>query len=369
MVREQPEYQTGVLLGSVKKVYGGAFCGHADAYRDGEQDIIQCFVDGATSLELYRGKDISKYEQSLWIQTRSVVERIRDVFDFEVDSYLKHFAQVLVDSNVTLRWNLEKNNCQQFAVRLLKGLDLHTLFYRIPRNYFTDAMVKDKKSWPSRRYLLSFGSGVDTPLALLRPQHRSLVWRFYHDKRDHCDMIEYAEELFEKPHPASSVALKVICNYTVPQSENPAVSNDELSTVDALWTLPRDTLSILQTHLMRSRARYSSREGYALTDKEWTLNRLRVLDQLSLFAATSSAFVCALIEEVAKTNLSYTRYLWPIGEMHGTLYVSERVVEYRNIIMFVTGRERDWHKRELLCLVERVMTKIERRKHKVSFAN
>ena len=180
------------FLGSVKKIYGGAFSGHADAFREGEQEIIKCFIEAADSFQYLPGKSVAANRKRLFRHSTLVVGKIQELFGSEVEIYLQHFANAISSLSTPLRWDLDTNNCQHFTRNLLNQLDVSTLFHRFPINYFNNEAVKKKKQWPFPRYLLSFGSDIDTPIALLRPQVRSLIWNFYHQKRDDCDMIEFA---------------------------------------------------------------------------------------------------------------------------------------------------------------------------------
>ena len=148
----------------------------------------------------------------------------------------------------------------------------------------------------------------------MRPQHWSVVWAFYHGNRDNCDLIEYAERTVLKqasipPHLRRMSVLKC------------SESGSDLSAealVDSLWELPRDILSMLQTHLLRRSEKYSSPQGFSPTQQEWVKNRLQVLLQLDSFAcfagAWGSAWLAEIIQEprpvVTPWLLAGCRHLW-----------------------------------------------------------
>jgi hypothetical protein len=46
--------------------------------------------------------------------------------------------------------------------------------------------------------------------------------------------------------------------------------------LDALWDLPQDTMSILQSHLFQPSTKYSTTQNKALEREDWIENRLRV---------------------------------------------------------------------------------------------
>ncbi|RDW66953.1 hypothetical protein BP5796_09702 [Coleophoma crateriformis] len=336
------------FLGSVKKIYGGAFSGHAEAFRDLEQEIIKCFVKTADSFQYLPGKAVLANQKRLFRLSALVVSKIQEIFGQEVKIYLQHFANALASPSTPIRWDLDTNNCQHFAQNLLKGLNTSTLFHLIPGNYFDDETVKQKKKWPIPRYLLSFGHDIDTPIALLRPQVRSLVWNFYHQKRDDCDMIEFAERFRTEACVAPTEAWEILCGFT-PEFDA-TTKTHKLSVIDALWTIPRDSISILQTHLMRSWARHSTNGGRCLSPKEWVLNRLRILHQLDVFACLSSGLATATLLELGTHTEFLSSYYYPTATSHGTLHVSEKIVNYHGI-RFIMGRERDWWNREMKHMI------------------
>jgi hypothetical protein len=336
------------FLGSVKKIYGGAFSGHADAFREGEKEIIKCFIETADSFQYLPGKALAANRKRLFRHSALVVGKIQDLFGSEVEIYLQHFANAISSTSTPLRWDLDTNNCQHFTRNLLNQLDTSNLFHRFPKNYFDNETVRKKKQWPYPRYLLSFGPDIDTPIALLRPQDRSLIWNFYHQKRDNCDMTEFAEQFRTKACPAPTDAWEILCDEDVTSEYDAATRTYRLSMIDALWTIPRDTVSILQTGLMRSWARHWDNEGRSLSPRQWVLNRLRILHQVDVFASLCSGLAAAIILELGNNIERLSRYYYPTAAMHGTLHVSEKVVGCHLMgIMFITGRERDRWKREV----------------------
>jgi hypothetical protein len=118
--------------------------------------------------------------------------------------------------------------------------------------------------------------------------------------------------------------------------------------IDALWTIPRDTISMLQTGLMRSWARHSDNEGRSLSPRQWVLNRLRILHQVDVFASLCSGLAAAMLLELGNNIELLSRYYYPTAATYGTLHVSEKMVVYHRMgIMFITGRERDRWKRKV----------------------
>lgn len=354
------------FLGSVKKVYGGAFTGHVDAFRQEEHEVIECFMNTAESFSYLPGKGVSANRKRLFRHSHPIVEGLRGLFGNEVDIYLKSFADAISKPENPLQWDLNDNNCQQFSRNLLSPLEdsISNLFHRIPRNFYDGETARMKKEWPWPRYLLSFGPEIDTPMALLRPQDRSLFWNFYHKKRDDCDTIEFAEQFRERACPAPADAWKILCDSDLDPEHEHSTRIHDMSISDALWALPRDSVSILQTHLMRSWERYSSSEDRILSPKQWILNRLRVLTYLNIFGSLCSGLAVAQLLELGR-NINYLPlYYYPTASEHGILYVSERVVAWRTgpiWLAFITGRERDRWKRETRHEMDKFLNKIRRR--------
>ena len=349
------------FLGSVKKICGGAFSGHADAFGEEEQEIIKCFVEAADTFQYLPGKTVAANRKRLFRHSALVKDKIQDLFGNEVEMYLQHFADAISSIRTPLRWNLDTNNCQHFVRNLLKRLDISNLFHRFPVNYFDNETVK-KKKWPFSRYLLSFGPNIDTPIALLRPQDRSLIWNFYHQKRDNCDMTEFAEQFRIKACAAPTDAWETLSDEDVVSESDTTARIHRLSMVDALWTIPRDTVSILQTGLMRSWARHSGNQGRSLSPRQWVLNRLRILHQVDVFASLCGGMAAARLWELGKNVELLSQYYYPTAAMFGDLYVSEKVVFYHRMgIGFITGRERDWWKREVKHRIDTLARKLQTR--------
>jgi hypothetical protein len=113
---------------------------------------------------------------------------------------------------------------------------------------------------------------------------------------------------------------------------------------------------------MRSWARPSDNEGRSLSPRQWVLNRLRLLHQLDTFASLCSGLAATILRDLCNDVEHLSRYYFPTAETFGTLHSSEKVVAYPRVaIVFITGRERDWWKREVKHMID-TLTK----KHKPS---
>jgi hypothetical protein len=248
------------VLGCGKKVCGGAFSGHNAHFAEGERAAIRCLLDAGSTFQM-DVKSVGRVARSrkrLHEVSQPILDAIRKTFGHEISLYLQHFAKVLADRGNHLKWDPRRNNCQIFATALLKGLPIQGIFHLLPRNFPHEEEVRNKKDWPFPRYSLSFGPSIDTPMALLRPQPRSILWNFYHKKRDNCDIIEFGEAYRTKPCAFPTEPWEVLDGIE-------DTGRKEISLVDALWSIPRDSVSILHTHLLRGASQYSNPEQRALT--------------------------------------------------------------------------------------------------------
>lgn len=181
---------------------------------------------------------------------------------------------------------------------------------------------------------MCFGSAIDTPIALLRPQTRSLICNFYHTKRDNCDLIEFGESYRRKrfAYPTDSWEM-------LDSVEDSGLIT--ISLVYALWSIPRDSVSILHTHIFRSVSKYSNAEHQALAKEQWVENRLRVLHQLDVFASLRGGLAAALMEQRIEKRHLLTKCDSPNAEIYGTMHADENIVRAaQSRLLIITGRER-----------------------------
>jgi hypothetical protein len=221
----------------------------------------------------------------------------------------------------------------------------------MPRAFPDDEDIRNAKDWPIPRYAMCFGSRIDTPIALLRPQHRSLIWNFYHKHRDNCDIIEFGEAYRRKPFAFPTEAWKLIDGIEDTESA-------KISSVDALWSIPRDSISVLHTHLLRDSSKYSNAEQKMLTIEQWVQNRLRVLHQLDVFASLVGAMTAALMEQCVEKRHLLHNTAHPHAEDYGTLRAEEKIVRFADVggfvLYFISGRERNRHIQEIKHLIRKL---------------
>jgi hypothetical protein len=165
------------VLGCVKKVCGGAFSGHNVHFADGEQEVLRRVTKAKSSFKLNVDSIgwVARARSNLHTVSLPVVKVIKETFGHEVNVYLKHFAKVLANTEIRLDWSLRENNCQTFATNLLKDLSIFGTYHPMSKAFLNDENVRNAKDWPCPRYAMSFGSSIDTPLALLRTPPRSLI--------------------------------------------------------------------------------------------------------------------------------------------------------------------------------------------------
>jgi len=340
------------ILGCAKKVCGGAFSGHNVHFADGEKDVIRRLVEAGSSFKI-KGKStdwVTQARSNLRKASLPIVEAIKETFGHEINIYLKHFSKVLSNPDTRLSWDWRDNNCQTFATNLIKDLRIYGTFHHMPLAFIDDEEVRNAKDWSCPRYAMSFGSSIDTPLALLRPQPRSLIWNFYHRHRDNCDIVEFGEIYRRKPCAFPTEAWLLLDSIE-------DTGETKVSLVDALWSIPRDSVSILHTHLLRDSSVYSNTEQKVLTREQWVQNRLRVMHQLDVFASLSGALTAALMEQRIEKRHLIAKSAHPLAEDYGDFHAEERmkIVDVGGRFIYsVSGRERNWHKAEWMHLFRKL---------------
>jgi hypothetical protein len=162
-------------------------------------------------------------------------------------------------------------------------------------------------------------------MALLRPQPRSIICNIYHKKRDNCDIIEFGEVYRKKPFAFPTESWEVLDSVKDVEAK--------MSLVDALWSVPRDSISILHSHLLCPSSKHSSAQDRALTAGQWAQNRLCVLHRLDVFASLSSGLASALMEQSVKKSIPFSAKFAALCEaavtQRTTKYMAKRDVTVR----------------------------------------
>ena len=315
-------------LASVKQVYGAVFSGYRAWMRNKEERVISLLVAVAESLELPPCKPMSTKYQSLHSAAVTVLAALKDAIGKEVEEHLKHFSTKLLKSETVLQWSLSTNSCQDFTNNLMHG-DFEGLYPRMPRDLLPCNNQVEVSNLPWSSHLFCLKNAIDSPQIGLRgTQCRSIVWQFYEWSRNKCDMIEYIERKIDQDLPNSHTSWEVLLlQHPGSQDTNSTTSVVQESVlVDALWYLPRNTASVLQTHLSRPREKYSNPTGHVLGRAEWVLNRLRILQQLDIFATLSGGLGAAWLARFEKHPEDLRKLIFPDSDMYGTLCADEKLI-------------------------------------------
>lgn len=107
--------------------------------------------------------------------------------------------------------------------------------------------------------------------------------------------------------------------------------------------MPRDTLSILHSHLFRPCQAYDKVAEDGTTElRAWNANRLRALPQLDLFASAAGGLGRAMVEAFARDRAALNSVSAPDSLIHGLLRADERVRTLKAfglVCHIVLGRE------------------------------
>jgi hypothetical protein len=283
-------------VAAVKRVYGGAFSGHNALLARQEDLVLKTFISAAEKCR-FRGPP-SKQRQKLQAAADTVMKELHKLLNHEVDIHIQRLAERLMDPKTVLKWHPRRNSCQQFVDALLNGEDFEHLFPLFPKGFVTDEGVRKTPGFDWPRYLISFNDHIDG-LSAVGFQPKSIISKYCQATRDRCDIVEFAElTLFEAEKKklkklvrakkrnlkrvtkatlkmatcvmtvsptalAKTPILETVIERDVYQEllltpcvaggEDEAEGQNAISEalLDALWDLPRDTVSILQFHLLR----------------------------------------------------------------------------------------------------------------------
>lgn len=237
---------------------------------------------------------------------------LKDCLGSEVDKHLDRIARILVEKQMAKGWNMWTNSCQWLVMRLLDGKDFESI---IPR--FVDKPEEaDEESvrWP--RYLISFGPNIEGfNQSFYQPS--SMITDFCQSRPTiDYDLIEHISlRLKESPEtlPASWIHLS-LCEAELTGK----TGTDSPISMDALWAMPCDTLSILQFHLLRQPSKYES-EG------NWSQNRFRVLELLDIFASLAGALGASLGALLSRDSKFLSQIIVPSARVFGNILATEHV--------------------------------------------
>ncbi|KAL8854168.1 MAG: hypothetical protein Q9221_001090 [Calogaya cf. arnoldii] len=230
----------------------------------------------------------------------------------------------MLDPTTGLKWNMLTNNCQKLIDRLLSSKDFEYVFPRLPSEFRSIKPSEEGKhfNWP--RYLISFGDRVEgQDISIHQPN--SCVAKYCEKPRPTEDIIDFLEREFGRPEVKNGNPLFKHLKELALVTPQPNVKDYWKIADDSLWDLPRDSLSILQYHLQRPFARYSTMTGRLLDGSQWIRGRLRVLKQLDTVACYTGALGSALPGMFYRKPNMISQITIPKARIFGSLRSDEKV--------------------------------------------
>lgn len=323
-------------LGSVKRVYGGLFSGQNALLDQKEQDVIERFLQAAASCRARPSMSVRGRRRRVQEARREVAAAMHNLLDHEVECHLRRFSKILLNPQTDLTWNPRSNSCQQFADKLLQGKDFDHLYPRFPTRFCSTQSASVRESteflWPC--YLLSFNDRIDG-ISSSSSNPNSIVSRFCKEDRDKCDLVEFARIAFsdqakewQAAQPERGKRQLVNEILLVPDELTGYLIGSvkpNATMVNALWQCPRDSLSLLQTHIIRPYAKYSGLDGKVLEDTAWLENRLRLMQQLDTFACYAGGIGRAVLDVFTRKSTLLKELMIPHARVYGPARSDEKI--------------------------------------------
>lgn len=158
-----------------------------------------------------------------------------------------------------------------------------------------------------------------------------------------CDLVEFLEiGILKAQSGAGMGALEGLTELALvtPQPQHEGFSE---AAFNILWDLPRDSLSILQCHLMRPAYRYSTSSGQALSEKQWMHSRIRTFQQLDVFASLSGALGSALLAVFSREPEMISKVTIPKSRIFGSIRAGGevRIIRSAVAVSYVISRNSD----------------------------
>jgi hypothetical protein len=301
------------LLACIKRVYGGAFSGYPESARDREARVIDILVEEANAYgAIPRTKSATRKVELLKEAAKRIKRSLMECLGSEVDKHLDRFARILVEKQMAKGWNMWTNSCQWLVMRLLDGKYFESI---IPR-FLDKPDEADEESFRWPRYLVSFGPNIEGfNQSFYQPS--SMITDFCQSRPTiDYDLIEHIS-LRRKESPETLPASWIHLSLCEAKFTGKTGTDSPIS-MDALWAMPCDTLSILQFHLLRQPSKYQS-EG------NWSRNRFRVLELLDTFASLAGALGASLGALLSRDNNLASQIIVPSARVFGNVLASEHV--------------------------------------------
>ncbi|CEJ86953.1 hypothetical protein VHEMI04258 [[Torrubiella] hemipterigena] len=320
-------------LGAVKQVYGGVFSGYLETSLE-EEEVIKIFLKQAKRCNLTGSKKLKTQREVLLDASRAICAAIKGLLGRRISATLLQLSQSLMDDS--LLFNTIFRNCQSFVNQLLVKQALGTLF-PVP-NATDNSWSKSKKrfSEPTTTYLLSFGDQLIARHDDIQ-QPNSVVAAFLLNGSMGFDLIRFITLLLTihttRLKDAQSQAVEMQDDWSElllqPLATDKAQRQLNSELINMLWLLPRDTLSILSSHLLRPYKAYQELEDGNFGPEQWITNRLRLLRQLDVFASMAGGFGSALIQTLTRSEVLSKHVAAPHSLVYGLMRADERILSIR----------------------------------------
>ena len=277
----------------VKAVYGAAFSGYDDQKEGTQESIIDLFLKEADSCRFKPTMAVQTRRTYLFKSSQKVTILLKTYIGEEIDKYLSMIANVLFDPATRVSFDRLTNNCQNFRSSLLRSKEFEGLFPRPPRDLGSSKTVRGSHDPKAPQYLFSFGDQTERTHTLFYNQ-KSAVETYLNRTDLDYDLIDFLKYCVQgdNTEDSSQEISSIRQLWLVELVQNSPSHSDEV--VGHLWENPRDTLSILHSHIHRPHVRYSTQTGQLLDPKAWIRNRLLVLRQLDDFATVAGSLGVSL---------------------------------------------------------------------------
>ena len=330
------------VLCCVKRVYGAAFSGYPASMSDTASSILDIFVLEARKCKFKPSKTVESRRRQLHRSAEIVTKLIKEILGHEVRKYLNRTASLLLNPDARFTWRMLGNNCQRLVDRLLTGKDFEYTFPRLPKGFGSVGSPDLWKKIPWPRYLISFGDRVEgKDISIQQPN--SSVTKFCHRNSSDGDIIDFLEfEIHQVGRIGGNSCFKHLSELAlvIPQ---PGSENYWQLSNNALWDLPRDSLSILQYHLLRPSSRYSTISGQAVYETQWMQSRIRALHQLDTIASYTGALGSALLDLFYREPNITSKVTIPKSRVFGSLRADEkvRIIRSGSVMGYVIARRQE----------------------------
>ena len=313
-------------LGCMKRVYGGAFSGYLDSVHPGgrESQVVLAFVEGAKKVRSKYSKTVRLMRQQLYDSGGETVKQLKKQIGKEVDKHLRRIAIILPTRPP---FQIFQSNCQKLVTEMLKGKDFRYVFPKL---------ATYESSVP--RYLISFGERNELRDSKFG-QKNSLFERFVQQDQTGLDLIEVLEQGLIKMQKHRSWSASSIAELDLMSGDQDQINCPSGKAIQALWELPRDSLSILQSHFQRPAWKYRAESGQRLVPQRWLQNRILALQQLDVFACLAGGLGSSLCATMVATQRSIS----PMAHIYGNARSDEKIrrISSQFGVAYLIGRNPD----------------------------